>query len=264
MKAYGNRGYTGNPEYEPYGMPANDDDEFDMNDEWHEEEFDENVSHASSRAANTIVDSQRSNRLKNQLGQNSQNYREVAPRASSPGIKRATNFREPTDVINEEEDGQGVYEEGDYLVVGQEVIVEEQHDKDPEQERDFKNAYDQLVEKMFIEQGNDLLISQEEYAKAMQKKELRRNLKERTDERVKEFQENKRRKMEMIKHENEKKEMEHCTFKPQMMTRSVPHTTSAAPRTSRKVMFSASRIRSHPMGMAIRGCAEMIAVTRTA
>lgn len=220
MKAYGNRGYTGNPEYEPYGMPANDDDEFDMNDEWHEEEFDENVSHASSRAANTVVDSQRSARLKNQLGQNSQNYREVAPRASSPGIKRATNYREPTDVINEEEDGQGVYEEGDYLVVGQEVIVEEQHDKDPEQERDFRNAYDQLVEKMFIEQGNDLLISQEEYAKAMQKKELRRNLKERTDERVKEFQENKRRKMEMIKHENEKKEMENCTFRPQMMTRS--------------------------------------------
>jgi hypothetical protein len=220
MKSYGNRGYTGNPEYEPYGMPPNDDEEFDMNDEWHEEEFDENVSHASSRAANTIVDSQRSARLKNQLGQNYQNYREVAPRASSPGIKRATNFREPTDVINEEEDGQGVYEEGDYLVVGQEVIVEEQHDKDPEQERDFRNAYDQLVEKMFIEQGNDLLISQEEYAKAMQKKELRKNLKERTDERVKDFQENKRRKMEMIKHENEKKEMEHCTFKPQMMTRS--------------------------------------------
>jgi hypothetical protein len=252
MKNYGNRGYSGNPEYEPSGMPSNDDEDFDINDEWHEEEFDENVSHASSRGANTIVDSQRSTRLKNQLSKNS-DQREVAPRASSPGIKRATNnnYRDQTEAIREE-DSQGAYEgesqgaydegpynegayeegaynegqyeeDGSYLVVDQEVIVEEQDDdpKDPEQEKDFKNAYDRLVERMYLEQGNDLLVNEQEYMQAMEKKELRKHMKERTDERVNGFQENKRRKMELIKQENEKKEMQDCTFAPKMVTKPV-------------------------------------------
>lgn len=220
MKGY-NRGYQGNPEYQPYGMPKEEDEDFDMNDEWHEEEFDENVSHASSRAANTIVDSQRSTRLRNQLSKNSENPREVAPRASSPGIKRATNYdyRESSQEREVDDNFQGAYEEDDYLVVGHEVIEEEQYDNDPEARRDFRSAYDQLVERMHMEQGNDLLLNKEEYMKAMEKKQMRKQLKERTDDKIKTFNEGKRRKMELIKQENEKKEMEDCTFKPQLVAK---------------------------------------------
>lgn len=73
-----------------------------------------------------------------------------------------------------------------------------------------------------MEQGNDLLLNQEEFEKAMEKKEMRKHLKEKTDERIRGFQENKRRKMELIKQENEKKEMESCTFKPQLVTKHIP------------------------------------------
>jgi hypothetical protein len=233
MNQYRNRGYQGNPEYHPYGMPQEEEEDFDMNDEWHEEEFDENVSHASSRAANTIVDSNRPTRLQNQLSKNSEKEREGV-RASSPGIQRPSNYNFREASPDEGEGGQGAYEEGDYLVVGQEVIVEEQYDDhehdhehdlehdpnhDPESMRDFRSAYDKLVEKMYMEQGNDLLLNREEYEKAMEKKELRKQLKERTDERMKKFNENKRRKMELIKQENEKKELENCTFKPQLITK---------------------------------------------
>jgi hypothetical protein len=217
MNAYGNRGYQGNPEYHPHGMPE-DDDEFDMQEEWHEEEFDENVSHASSRAAQTIVDSQRSTRLRNQLS-NNQSNREVAPRASSPGIKRATNNDYRYNVGEAIQEGEEPYEEGDYLVVDHEVVFQEQ-EGDPEQKRDFDSAYDELVERMHMDQGDmPLLINEDEYAKAMHKKDLRKHLKERTDERVKHFQENKRRKMELIKQENENKELEECTFKPKLVTK---------------------------------------------
>ena len=244
MNTYANRGYQGNPEYEPYGMPEGEED-FDMNDEWHEEEFDENISHASSRGVNTIVDSQRSERLRNQIGQSSQNPREVAPRASSPGIKRATNvkdYHEQREEVEQQEfaenehqadeyqheqyqqdhyaeEGQGPYEEDDYLVVDHEVIVEEQYDKNPEKKKDFISAYDQLVERMHLEQGNDLLLNENEYQKAMEKKEMRKHLKERTEDRTKNFNEQKRRKMELIKQENENKEMENCTFKPQLVAK---------------------------------------------
>jgi hypothetical protein len=220
MNTYANRGYQGNPEYQPYGMPEEEED-FDLNDEWHEEEFDENVSHASSRAAQTIVDSQRSTRLKKVIGnQQVQKERDIAPRATSPGIKRATNqdFREFSQGEGYE-DIQGAYEEDDYLVVGHEIIVEEQEDNDPEQKKDFGSAYDQLVERMHFEQGNNLLLNQDELEKAMEKKELRKHLKQRADHRIKDFQENKRRKMEIIKQENSNKELEECTFKPRMMTK---------------------------------------------
>lgn len=213
--------YRGKPEYLPHGMQEADDDDFDMNEEWHEEEFDENVSHASSRANNTIVDSKRSTKVKNQLVKNQGVERESSLRKSSP--KRGTNYnyKVVSNVVSNEEfaEGQGAYEEGDYLVVGQEVIVEEQI-VDPEQQRDFKSAYNKLVEKMHMEQGNDLLLNQHEYEEAMKKKELRKQLKERTDGKIKEFYENKRRKMELIKQENEK-EMDSCTFRPQLISKQV-------------------------------------------
>jgi len=203
MKGKGNKGYRGNPEYQPYGMPE-DDEEFEMNEEWHEAEFDENVSHASSRVGNTIVDSHRSTKIKNQLGRETENQREGSIRASSPGRKTAANYNYR--VASAVTQGDGAYEEGEYLVVDQEVIVEEQYD--PETHKDFKSAYNKLVERVHMEQGNDLLLNQQEYEEAMQKKELRKQLKERTDERIKTFHENKRRKMELIKQENEKKEMD--------------------------------------------------------
>lgn len=220
MNTYAKRTHQANPEYRPYGMPEEEED-FDINDEWHEEEFDENVSHASSRAAQTIVDSQRDTKLRNQFGNQAQKEREVAPRATSPGIKRATNVNYRESHGEAFEDIQGPYEEDDYLVVGHEVIVEEQEDNDPEQRKDFGSAYDQLVERMHYEQGNNLLLNQFELEKAMEKKELRKHLKQRAGHRIKDFQENKRRKMELIKQENSNKELEECTFKPKMVTKPV-------------------------------------------
>ena len=46
------------------------------------------------------------------------------------------------------------------------------------------------------------------------KNKLKKELKQRTEERVKNFQENKWKKVELLKQENKKKEMEECTFAP--------------------------------------------------
>lgn len=216
MKAYGNRGYRGNPEYEPYGMPE-DDDEFEMNEQWHEADFDENVSHASSRAHQTMVDSHKSAKGRSQPNRPTDSQRESSVRGASPNrISMANyNYRVANNPPVQEDtyQGEGVYEDDEYLVVDQEeVIVEEDNDididaeneHDPESEKDFHNAYNQLVERLHQEQGNDLLLNPGEWEEAQKRKELRKQMKERTDERIKNFQENKRRKMELIKQENEK------------------------------------------------------------
>lgn len=215
MKAYGNRGYRGNPEYQPYGMPE-DDEEFEMNEEWHEAEFDENVSHASSRAHQTIVDSQRSTKIKNQLARQTENQpRDSSAQRASPNRFTASNYNYR--VPNRESQGEEAYEEDDYIVAEHEIITEEIFD--PEGLKDFKNAYSQLVRKVHLEQGNDLLLNQDEYEDALKRKELRKQLDDRTNDRIKAFNENKRRKMELIKQENEKKELENCTFKPQLVAK---------------------------------------------
>ena len=211
MKNYVKRGYGANPALQ--GRAEEDDEDFDINDEWHEGEFDENVSHASSRGNNTIVDTKRDTKFRNQPVE-----RESGNRPSPP--KRTTNFNYR--VVSDDnlvEEG-NAYEEGDYLVVGHEVVVEEQ-ETDPEIQRDFKSAYDKLVERVHMEQGNDLLLNPDEYMEAMKKKEMRKQLQERTDGKVKEFHENKRRKMELIKQENDKKEMEGCTFAPQLVSKPI-------------------------------------------
>lgn len=218
MKKYAVKGYQGNPEYMPYGMPEEDNDEFEINEEWHEEEFDENMSHASSRAGNTIVNQQRSTNVRNQVVRSNDIKRESEAQ-DSPIKKRSTNYNYK--VVSDEnliEEGKA-YEEGDYLVVGQEVIVEEENE--PEVQRDFKSAYDKLVEKVHSEQGMNLLLNQYELEQAIKKKELRKQLKEHTDERIRKFNENKRRKMELIKQENEMKEMDNCTFKPQLVAQPI-------------------------------------------
>ena len=207
MKNYAKRGYKDNsPKRE-----VEEDEDFDINDEWQEGEFDENVSHASSRAANTIVEAMRDTKFRNQEVE-----RESGNRPSPP--KRATNFNYR--VVSDENyahDG-NAYEEGDYLVVGEEVVVQEEQ-ADPEIHRDFKSAYNKLVEKVHLEQGNDLLLNEDELVEAMKKKELRKQLKERTDGKIKEFNENKRRKMELIKQEKDQKEVEECTFAPQLFAK---------------------------------------------
>jgi hypothetical protein len=215
MKTYGNRGFRGNKEYQPYGMPE-DDEEFEMNDEWHEEDFNENVSHASSRAHQTIVDSQRSTKIRNQLNRDTQNQKEASLRGSSPYRVTAANYNYRV-AANNEGQGDGYDEEEEYEVVDQEVIIEEQID--PESQKDFKTAYNNLAELVHLQQSAPFLQNQEEYEVAMKTKEIRKQLKERTDERVKHFQENKRRKMELIKQENEKKEMDSCTFHPELVAR---------------------------------------------
>ena len=236
MNTYANRGYQDGPEYEEDGM-QDQEDSFEMNEQWHEDEFDENVSHASSRAAGSIVDPDRSTRLRNQMEQSAHHPREVAPRASSPGIKRATNVLENRESqYDQQQDIQGPYEEDEeYEVVSQEVIHEEvegtepehegqeqyDEDEDPEERKDFGSAYDKLVEKIHLDQGSHLLISEHEYQKAMEKKEMQKNMKERTEAKIKDFNENKRRKMELIKQENENKELEECTFKPNLISKNV-------------------------------------------
>lgn len=224
------KGYRGNPEYLPHGMAeVVEDDDFEMNDEWHDEEFDENVSHASSRANNTIVDSKRATNIQNQLGKNPVD--KESPRKSSS--KKQTNFNyrvvshnnefeqeHQYDQDQEYEGNQEAYEEGDYLVVGQEVIIEEQSDhdqNDPEKHRDFNGAYSKLVEKIYQEQGNNLLFSQQEYEEILRKQQ--RQNRGKTHERAKEFHDNKRKKIELIKQEKEMKEMDACTFKPQLVSR---------------------------------------------
>ena len=225
MKAYGNRGQRGTDQQ--FGSPS-DDDDFEMNEEWQEADFDENVSHASSRAANTIVDSQRSTRFRNQLGRPTEDQpRDSSVRGASPNRVSAANYNyRVSNDINDNMQGEGAYDEDEnedenedeeYLVVDQEVIIEEQYD--PESQKDFKSAYNQLVERVHLEQGNDLLLNYDELKSAQDRKELRKQLKERTDDRIKAFNENKRRKVEVIKHENEKKEMDGCTFKPQLVAK---------------------------------------------
>ena len=207
MKNYAKRGYKDNSPQ----RQVEEDEDFDINDEWQEGEFDENVSHASSRAANTIVEAMRDTKFRNQEVE-----RESGNRPSPP--KRATNFNYR--VVSDENyahDG-NAYEEGDYLVVGEEVVVQEEQ-ADPEIHRDFKSAYNKLVEKVHLEQGNDLLLNEDELVEAMKKKELRKQLKERTDGKIKEFNENKRRKMELIKQEKDQKEVEECTFAPQLFAK---------------------------------------------
>jgi hypothetical protein len=215
MKAYGNRENRGTT-YQQFGSPS-DDDDFEMNDEWNEADYDENVSHASSRAHQTMVDSQRSTKIRNQLGRPTEDQprENSSNRGASPYRVSAANYNYR--VSNDITQGDGAYEDGEFLVVDQEVIIEEQYD--PEAQKDFKSAYNQLVERVHLEQGNDLLLNFDELKSAQDRKELRKQLKDRTDDRIKGFNENKRRKVEIIKQENEKKEMDGCTFKPQLVAK---------------------------------------------
>lgn len=217
MKSYGQRGATGHKKFEPYGG-QDEDDEFEMNEDWHEEEFNENVSHASSRAHQTIVDSQRSTKFQNQLNRETQNQNNTSVRGSSPYRRSAANFNYR---VANNNDGQGdEYDEGEeeYEVIGQEIIYEEQFD--PEGHKDFKTAYNNLAEIVHSQQQSiPFLHNQEEYEQAVKASEMRKQQKKRADERVKNFQEGKRRKLELIKQENEKKEMDPCTFHPELVAR---------------------------------------------
>ena len=116
---------------------------------------------------------------------------------------------------------QSNYEEGSEI----EQIIEEVQEEvgdigDPEEQRDFSVAYQKLIEKVSHDKNKtDLLLNQQEYSEMQRKAKLKKELKQRTEERVKNFQENKRKKVELLKQENKKKEMEECTFAPQTYSR---------------------------------------------
>ena len=52
---------------------------------------------------------------------------------------------------------------------------------------------------------------------------MQKTLGVRTEQKVREFNENKRKKMEIIRQENKKKEMEECTFRPATYSRPYEH-----------------------------------------
>lgn len=89
---------------------------------------------------------------------------------------------------------------------------------DPESKKDFQAAYEQLVEKVSHDQNHrDLLLSDQEYNNMQWKKVIKGTM--RTDQRVQDFQERKRTKIERLQEENKKKEMEECTFAPMTYSR---------------------------------------------
>ena len=93
-------------------------------------------------------------------------------------------------------------------------VVNEEH-ADPEREADFDKAYNKLVKKFYQEQGPNLLIPEEDLYKAEQRGidvgEVQR--------RIQEDQRRKDEKLRMLKQIQEEKELEGCTFAPQMLTK---------------------------------------------
>lgn len=112
-----------------------------------------------------------------------------------------------------------------------EQIIEETYEEvgdigDPEKRSDFKDAYDKLIEKVSQDQNQrELLLNDEEYNDMQRKAKMRRELKQRTDERVREFEQKKLEKMARLKDENQRKEMEECRFKPDTYSRPNQHRT---------------------------------------
>ncbi|CDW71596.1 UNKNOWN [Stylonychia lemnae] len=87
---------------------------------------------------------------------------------------------------------------------------------DPENEQDFRKAYQRLVEKLGKEEGAHLLIPQDDLKKMQQSQKLRV---EDIQQKVIQFEDKKRQKIHLLKEEKESKEIEECIFTPQIMTR---------------------------------------------
>ncbi|TNV85929.1 hypothetical protein FGO68_gene4527 [Halteria grandinella] len=88
---------------------------------------------------------------------------------------------------------------------------EANQEDDPEYAKDFHKAYQRLVEKIYHEQGNTLLISQEEILRFERLKTLNE---EEFRARVYEFDHKKRLKIQQMQEENRDKDLVDCTFRP--------------------------------------------------
>lgn len=109
---------------------------------------------------------------------------------------------------------------------------EEESHRDPEREADFDKAYNKLVKKFYNEQGPNLLIPEEDLHKAEQKgfdaNEVQRKILEQ--------QRKKEEKIKMIKQMQEEKELEGCTFAPQMLTKKKKKTDAEEKRDLNKFL----------------------------
>ncbi len=154
------------------GTEANmkEEDDFGEQENWEDEEFDERVSHASSRINDS---SYVPNQMIEDRGQD-QDYQ-------YQGYSGAKDNQE--------------YYEQDQSNSEIEQIVEETYEEvgeihDPESKKDFQAAYEQLVEKVSHDQNHrDLLLSDQEYNNMQRKKIIKGT--NRTDQRVQDFQERK-------------------------------------------------------------------------
>lgn len=82
---------------------------------------------------------------------------------------------------------------------------------DPEHEGDFKKAYLKLVQKVYEEQGSNILITQDELEKVVQHSQF--NLEE-FNKRTQQALDIKKQKVRMMGEMKEQIEMQECTFKP--------------------------------------------------
>jgi hypothetical protein len=84
--------------------------------------------------------------------------------------------------------------------------------QDPEYESDFKNAYLKLVKKVYEEQGENILITQEELERVAEKEQLKQqDFRERLQQQIEQRQQRAR----LMDESKKQMEMKDCTFKPQ-------------------------------------------------
>ncbi len=92
---------------------------------------------------------------------------------------------------------------------------ESSHWGDPEFHKDFNGAYSKLVEKLYQDQGSNYLLSQDEIHKLEHAKELNE---EGFRARITEFEDRKKTRLEKMQDYAKDKELEGCTFKPELVT----------------------------------------------
>jgi len=183
-----------------------EEDDFGQQEQWQEEQFDERVSVASSRVNDSTYRGGDRYSKSPQQQEDAGHSREY----ESGGYQGYQDYQDDNSEYNDGTEIEEIVEEA----------VEEVGDLDPEARKDFHSAYQQLVEKVSHDPTHrDLLLNQDEFDKVHRLKEMKKNLKTRTGERVKEFEENKRKKIELLEQERQKKEMEECTFKPMTYSR---------------------------------------------
>ena len=97
---------------------------------------------------------------------------------------------------------------------------ESSHWGDSEFHRDFDAAYNKLVEKLYQDQGSNYLLSHDEINKLEHMKELNQDD---FRARITEFEDRKRNRLAKMQDYAKEKEVEGCTFKPELVTAQERH-----------------------------------------